>query len=373
MRAPTLRLLVWVSAWAVAAWPWSVRAENDCVEAQRLVRQGVELSDASAEEEQDYRKALELCTMLPEAHYNLGLIAQKRGNAQQASEHFEKALEFDRREPFVLGLAASKLNQGELERARQLYEEVLQKDAKNVKALQGLSVVFEKMQRYDRAAEQLQKALAVEQDNPLTHYNLAVLYEQQQKPEDAITEYKKSAGLDEKNFSANFFLGLLYKKMQRYEAAAAALTKAAVIDPGNAEVFKAMGVVQEKLGDFDKAELSFRKAVDLDSADVQAQVNLAVALIRKRREPQAEELLLKANNRFPKDARLLGVLGWAELELGKYDEAEQSLQQSLELNAMSGPVHHNLGVLYERLGRPEDAKREFRAALQLEGQAEGKE
>lgn len=344
----------------------AVAETNDCAEAQRLLRRGVELADASDEERSSYRKAIELCPSLPEGHFNLGLVELRRGDNDAAAEQFEKALELERREPFLLALAAAKTGKGDYERARQLYEEALQQNPKSVKALQGLSVVFERTKRYDKATEQLKQALALEKDNALTHYNLAVLYEQQDKLSEALEEYKNATALDDKHFSAYFFLGLLYKRMQRYDAAAAALAKAAALEPGGAGVHKALGLVYEKLGDFDKAELSFRKAVDLDSTDVDSQINLAVALIRKRREGQAEELLLRAKQRFPRQPRLLGVLGWAQLELGRYDKAEQSLKESLELDAMNGAVHNNLGVLYERTGRAEDAQREFRAALQLE-------
>ena len=40
----------------------AVSAEQDCIRARQLVRQGVELSDASAREEQFYTEAIELCS-----------------------------------------------------------------------------------------------------------------------------------------------------------------------------------------------------------------------------------------------------------------------------------------------------------------------
>ncbi len=343
-----------------------LRADDACIEAQRMIRQGVDLSDGSVQEEGLYRQAIEKCPKLPEGHFNLGLVELKRGNPKNAEDLFEKALSSERRTPFLLALAETKVGQGDYEKARQLYDEVLQKESGNVKALQGISVVFEKLQRFDKAAESLQKALAIEPSNALTHYNLAVIHERQGALEAAEAAYKKSLELDKENFSANFFLGLLYKKLERYEPAIERLTKAANLQPENAEVYKALGVINEKRGDFDKAELAFKKAADLDAADISSKINLAVVMIRKRREAPAEELLLEAAKTSPDNPHLLSVLGWAQLELGKYEQARESLDRSLQLDAMNAAARNNLGVVYERLGRRDEAKREFQAAQELD-------
>jgi tetratricopeptide (TPR) repeat protein len=345
-----------------------LKAEDKCEEAGRLVRRGVDLADASDEEAQLYKKALELCPNLVEANFNLGLIEFKKGHEEEAIALFEKALEKERRKEFLLALAEVRLKTADPDSARQLYEEVLDKDRSEVRALQGLAVIYEKTDRIDRALKYLKKAQEVDERNALTYFNLGVLYEKMEKSEEALKAYKRSLDLDGANYSTLLFSGLLNKKMHRYEAALKNLTRATELNGEDAAPFRALGVIYDKLGENDRAELAFSRAVELDKSDLDSKINLAISKIRKNSEIQAEELLIEAKEKLlqndPHLPRLLGVLGWAQLELGKYDLAEKSLKESLKLNPVNSAAHRNLGLLFERTGRAVEAKEEFDAAAQ---------
>lgn len=55
------------------------------------------------------------------------------------------------------------------------------------------------------------------------------------------------------------------------------------------------------------------------------------------------------------------------LVAGRYDEALDQVQKTLELDPRFPPAHQTLGWVYLNRGKEEDAIREFQNALQLSG------
>ncbi|MBK7580306.1 MAG: protein kinase [Myxococcales bacterium] len=89
----------------------------------------------------------------------------------------------------------------------------------------------------------------------------------------------------------------------------------------------------------------------------------------------AEELAARAHFEEAGDARRAlnesGSIGFAELELSAYRDAERTLvdalarAQQLGLEHLSAAAQHNLGLVYARLGRFEEARRVERASLEI--------
>jgi Flp pilus assembly protein TadD len=124
-------------------------------------------------------------------------------------------------------------------------------------------------------------------------------------------------------------------------------------------------MIHQRIGDLDKAELALRKAVTLAPEATSPQLNLAVVLISKKQEGLAEEILKRAVERDNRNSELFTVLGWAELQLGKFKDAEEHLRRAVELDGKNAAAHNNLGVLFSRQGKKDEARREFNTALSL--------
>jgi tetratricopeptide (TPR) repeat protein len=68
----------------------------------------------------------------------------------------------------------------------------------------------------------------------------------------------------------------------------------------------------------------------------------------------------------PKKERPLAHLGFIYLELGRWDEARETLEESLVLNPTYGPAKYNLGLAFFRKGRMAKAIRCFEEASELD-------
>jgi Tetratricopeptide repeat len=90
------------------------------------------------------------------------------------------------------------------------------------------------------------------------------------------------------------------------------------------------------------------------SADMMQQVQSEIAALRKA---------IEAN---PQDARALGRLGDLYYDAGMFDKAKDYYTRSLAIDPKNPNVSTDLGVCFQRLGRPDDALRQFRHSLEVD-------
>ncbi len=74
--------------------------------------------------------------------------------------------------------AMNKQQEGNLDKAKLLYKEVIKRDPRNAQALNNLGVVHMSQKNYKWAIRRFNKALTVKSDYADAHYNLACLYSQ---------------------------------------------------------------------------------------------------------------------------------------------------------------------------------------------------
>lgn len=82
-------------------------------------------------------------------------------------------------------------------------------------------------------------------------------------------------------------LGLIYLDQNKLDAALAALSQATLYDPKNARAHNYLGVVVGRLGWLDAAEAELRKAIELDEKYADANYNLALFYL-DRKKPAVE-------------------------------------------------------------------------------------
>jgi protein O-GlcNAc transferase len=109
------------------------------------------------------------------------------------------------------------------------------------------------------------------------------------------------------------------------------------------------------------AEL-YQKVLKASPGQTDALYLLGVIAHQTGYHAQAVELNCRALAITPDDVRCYNVLGLALMELGRDGEAEASFQQAISLDS-NPEVHNNLGTLWKKQGRLDDAIRAYRQAL----------
>ena len=113
---------------------------GDCTGAAEEISAASALASGSLEEERAYRRAAESCPSLVEAHYNLGLNLLSQNKVLDARSSLEKAVALRKDQQTLLALANAYALSGDLDKARNRYQDVLNLDKTSVDAMQGISV-----------------------------------------------------------------------------------------------------------------------------------------------------------------------------------------------------------------------------------------
>src|SRR3954468_617947 len=101
------------------------------------------------------------------------------------------------------------IQEGNLERAKQLVDEQLAINPSNVDAYNLLGIIYTNQKDYAHATDSFQQALKLDPHSRTTHNNLGNLYVAEQKPDLAEKEFKAVLSVAPSNREANYNLGLL--------------------------------------------------------------------------------------------------------------------------------------------------------------------
>ena len=155
--------------------------------------------------------------------------------------------------------------------------------------------------------------------------------------------------------------GRLHLLSGRINEAIAALSTAASLDPKLTEAHNLLGVAYDQKGLGERAKDSYERAVKVEE-DAQTLNNLGFSLYQNGNYRAAVDRLKRAVKLAPTDERILNNLGLALCRLGKFDDAYKNFARA------AGPLTGNLNTarMLERFGRDDDAIKYYEAARRID-------
>jgi tetratricopeptide (TPR) repeat protein len=191
--------------------------------------------------------------------------------------------------------------------------------------------------------------LAPTDPRPLALRSVAVF--QQARFKEALELAKASLGNGE-TYEARLVEGRVSAITRRLEDAVRAYDRCAALRPDRPEAWSAVAAARLAVGDGDAAAAAWGKLAALEAA-VKAEDRLWTDILRLQPDPaQVQEAL-------DRSAR-----GTAAYVAGKYAEAAHELQAVVGTIRTFGHAWSELGKAYAKLGRPPDAERALRTALE---------
>ncbi len=152
----------------------------------------------------------------------------------------------------------------------------------------------------------------------------------------------------------------------RLNEAVAELSRAASLDPRLSQAHSLLAVAYDRKGLHDRAGDSYRRAMDADDRDPQALNNLGYSLYLNGNYRAAVDKLKRAARLAPGDARILNNLALAQVRLGKYDDAYRNFARAEgEFNG-----HSNVAAMLIRAGREDKAVEHLEAARKLQPESQ---
>jgi protein O-mannosyl-transferase len=265
------------------------------------------------------------------AHFNLGNLYDRRGEAAKAIEHYKRALKY---EPNYAdahnNLGGVLLKQRRFDEALAHYTAAVRINTDFVHFF-NLANALADAGRFPEARTAYGQCLQLNPNYGPAHHNLGLVAQTQGKPAEAIAEFRAALALDPAYESACFNLANLLAEAGQGEEAITNYLAAERLNPKRAESYNGLGICYAMQGKMGEAERQFQQALQLNPHYANAESNLANAL--------------GAQNRLK--------------------EAIPHYQKALEMNPQDFQTHFNLAVSLLHHQQPTEAKAHLLEALRL--------
>jgi protein O-GlcNAc transferase len=320
----------------------------------------------------------------------------------------------------ALRLAKRTLKDGQLEQAKSIYEDILQKFPKHKQALialqsltgglivkpqdppsgqlqpiinlftkghlqQALFHATETLERFpssvvlyniagacnaglmqfDAAIDSYKQALKINPEFAETYNNMGLALKAMDDNEAAIDSYQKALKIKPNFAEVCCNMGIALRDKASPQAAIESFKQALKINPNYAKAYNNMGSALYDKGDLKTALKSYKKALMIQPDYADAHNNMGVALNDLDHLEAAIDSYEKAISIKPDFTEAHSNMGLALSDRGDQDAAIDSLKQALKLNPCHAEAHCNMGITLKKKGDSDAAIRSYRQALKV--------
>jgi tetratricopeptide (TPR) repeat protein len=201
---------------------------------------------------------------------------------------------------------------------------------------------------------------------------LAEAFEGNQQHQDAINALREATQLDPKDENNYVDLATLCTNYDAYELGLQIIEVGLHYHPDSDRLIFQRGVLEAMTNHFDLAENDFQTASRLAPNKNLTYVAMGVSYMQTGHLPEAIQSLRGRLKQKPDDPILLYLLGDALIRSGTspgdptFAEAQSSLEKSVKLNPELAASRADLGKLYLKANRLEDARQQLERALAID-------
>jgi tetratricopeptide (TPR) repeat protein len=318
--------------------------------------------DRKDESEREFLAVSHALPADPVPHLYLGLAAHARREFARAKTEFEKAGTLASANPEVLPavletyLAARDLT---------FPEQVLQRlsGAGGADAAMALraAALFSQYGYPEQAHRAYSSALEIDPDSEDSYIASAEFASAHQNNDYALDIVARGLRRLSDSPGLLFEEGILKELKGERSLAEKSLARASALKPGWALPLLALGVSQLESGDAEQAAATFQTARRVEPGDFRAHYLYAAALSRQKGSALAGEqaiaALRQALSLNPNDARSHALLGQLQLAAERPDAAAREWQAALKIEPENATALYQLGLLYRKQGKTEQAER----------------
>jgi len=252
----------------------------------------------------------------------------------------------------ALRLAKRNSKDGQLEEAKNIYEDILQKFSKNKKALSELQLLVggRSVEPREPPSKQLQPIITLFTQGQLQQTLSAATQMLESFPNSVILY----------NIIGSSNAGLM-----QFDAAINSYKQALKIKPDYAEVYYNMGISLRDKGDPEAAIDSYKQALKIKPDYAEAYNNMGNALKDKRSSVAAIDSYKQALKIKPDYAEAYYNMGSALDEIGELEAAIDSYKQAIKVKPDYADAYNNMGSALRDKGDPEAAIDSYKQALKI--------
>ena len=297
----------------------------------------------------------------PRVTYVAALLAADRNDMKDAINGFREAL---RRDPSLygawqdLGMAYIKLDQWK--DAAQTFAELAQRQSESAEAAYLHALALFNSGESKQAEVEARRALRLNAGMADAQTLLGIILAARGSAnQEAIEALQQAVAIDPKNFDAQFNLGRLQYVIKDYGNAVRSLTMAIQLRPSHAQARFFLGTALEAAGDSEEALRQYEALSKLDPQSPYGQLGLGALLVKRGKLTDAVDALQRSIALDAQNFEAHLALGRALSLSERFADAVSSLKRAVDLSPERPDAHYQLGLALKRLGRNEEAAREF--------------
>lgn len=303
-----------------------------------------------------------------EAWFYLGEIQGKKGEIKEMVASFDKSLAIKNTFKNEIDLSTRNYYGKYYNDGVSAYNAMIQIEDKNSE---------EAKKRLNQVIGDFQNVLYIENDY-MANRLISISYQFMEDDANAL-KYLESAAVAKPDTALAYMdLGYYYQRHQDYLKAAEQFKKGIDVDPKHQECLiryaESLDMAEKK----DEAVAAYKAAFEISPEEKAIPFNLGLLLFKQansiegddaKKNQVMEEAIFyfqKARELDPEIKEVYDLLGTLLLQLERYDDAKEVLEQGVELFPDSSTVWQNLSFLYAKLGDKKKAEEAFEKSKQLQ-------
>ncbi len=256
-------------------------------------------------------------------------------------------------------------SQNDLEKAKKLYEKILNVDSKNAEAYCNLGFILRKLGKNKEAFDSYIKAINSNPRYGLTYNNLGNLLKDTGNLEAALKVYGDALKINPKDFQIYNNIGMVYEKSRRYNDAIKSYKEAVRINPNYDKAINNIGVVLYKQEKHKEAIEIFKIALKVNPKYYELYSNIGACYNKLKMYDEAIESLNIAIEKNPENGGAYTNLGNVYNKIYDYKKAAKLHEKSIELEPKGENAYSNVGNSYKHLGQTKKAIDSYKKAIEL--------
>lgn len=319
-------------------------------------------------------RAAQLKPSQPSVRIKLADGFKQLGEMEKAGEIYQELLKEDDSIPGLREkLADLYLRQGNRPAAQEQLEHMIRENPLNAQAYYLLGNLAGEEKNFSKAAEYFERALLFNPSIAIS-IELAAMQIASEQGQRALATLDKVRSQIPPSFAVEFYTGMARMQLKQYRKALDHLLEAEVIAKAketnhlNHILYFQLGAAFERNQNYEQAALYFKKCIELSPKNVEAMNYLGYMWAEQGLHlEEAKGLIEKAVAAEQENAAYLDSLGWVLYKMGRFQEALPYLLKSLEFSKEPDPtLWDHLGDIYSALKQKEKAREAWSKSIQIE-------
>ncbi len=265
----------------------------------------------------------------------------------------------------VLQQVIQAFQDGKIDKADLILNEILQKDINNADTIFELGIIYARANKFSEASV-IFSCLQLYKNNDIRiHYNLGLIHSLHGEHHLALAAYDLAIKIKPDDAEVLINIGSTYIDIKNYVLALEVLEKAIQISPNIPEAWSNKGIVLNNLNLYQESIDAYEEAIKLDSNHYKAWSNKSVPLNKLKKFSESLNSCDKALDLKPDYAEGWANKGVTLYELKRYNEALAHYDKALDLKPDYAEGWSNKGNVLNELKRYDEALAHYDKALDL--------